>query len=114
MDSDIDFMQVNPTIKSLYAFLKKYDIENFLLTKDFEIALMEINLDEQWDKMRRIVVEKSEVNILIPGYTGYVDEAFKYMLNLLFLKTKNAFLVILNQILKSIRGFYFRKQRKNY
>ena len=101
MNFDEDFFRVNPGIKSLYAFLKKYDIEKFFLTKNFEIVLMELNLDEQWEKIRGIVVEKSGINVLLAGYTGYDDEAFKYLLNLLFLRAKPVFLGILDHIIES-------------
>ena len=33
-----DFRQINPNVKSLYAFLKKYNIEKYFLTKDYKIA----------------------------------------------------------------------------
>lgn len=55
---NLNFRQINPNIKSLYAFLKKYDIENFFLTKDFEIALMELNLDQHWNE-----IEEFQVNL---------------------------------------------------
>ncbi|MBA7560986.1 hypothetical protein ES708_02620 [subsurface metagenome] len=93
MNSDIDFRKVNPNIKSLYAFLKKYDIEEFFLTKYFEIALMELNLDEHWEKIRSFVIRESGVAVFLSGYTGYVDEAFKYLLNLIYLQAKPASLV---------------------
>lgn len=101
MNSDIDFRKVNPNIKSLYAFLKKYDIEEFFLTKHFEIALMELNLDEHWEKIRRFVIRESGVTVFISGFTGYVDEAFKFLLNLIYLKAKPVFIGILNHIIKT-------------
>ena len=115
MSADIDFQKINPNIKSLYAFLKKYDIENFFLTKEFNIALMELNLDEQWRILEQFVIRKSRLVVLIPGFTGYADETFKYLLNLIYLKAKPIFIQILNHIIitfhssQNINNFNYKK-----
>lgn len=95
MNRNKDFRQINPNVKNLDAFLKKYDIEYFFLTKDFEIALMELNLDEHWEEIRKFVVRESGITVLIPGFTGYIDEAFKYLLNLIYLQQNQHSLLFL-------------------
>ncbi len=91
--------RIHPKIKYFYAFLKRYNIEKFFLKREFKIILMETNADDLWDAIHRGVISKSNVAILIPKYTGYVDESFIYFLNYLYLDHNKIFLFILNQII---------------
>ena len=50
MSTNEDFRQINPYMKRLFVFLKKYGIHNFISTEDFRDALIEIDLDDFWDK----------------------------------------------------------------
>ena len=99
LSAEIDFQKINPNIKSLYALLKKFNIEKIFLTKEFNIALMELNLDDTWRILEQFVIRKSRVAVFITGFTGYADETFKYLLNLIYLKAKPIFIQILNHII---------------
>ncbi|MHA1758030.1 MAG: Swt1 family HEPN domain-containing protein [Promethearchaeota archaeon] len=114
----IDFQEINPNIKSLYAFLKKYDIEEFFLTKDFEIILMEFDLDDLWKCIKDDIIRRSKVAILLPGYTGYVDKTFKIFLDLIYLKARDRFIHFLSQMInvfisiREIENFNFEELKQ--
>ena len=115
LSAEIDFQKINPNIKSLYALLKKFNIEKIFLTKEFNIALMELNLDDTWRILEQFVIRKSRVAVFITGFTGYADETFKYLLNLIYLKAKPIFIQILNHIIitfhssQNINNFNYKK-----
>ncbi len=111
MSRNNDFRRINPSVKSLYAFLKKYDIEKYFLTKDFKIALMEINLDEHWDAFKNLVISESGIVIIDPEYTGYANKAFLYLLNSIYLLAKTGIIGFLDHILK---GFINKNKIDNF
>ncbi len=113
-----DFREIDSKVKNLYAFLKKYDIEKYFLSKNFKITLMELNLDNQWEEIKRMVVRESGVSVLIPGFTGYVDKAFLYLINSIYIISKKYFLPILDVIIinfletENIKKFDFEQLNK--
>lgn len=94
------YLTINPNIKRVYAFLKRYKIERFFLKEEFNIALMELNVDTLWDDIHKYVIKKSNVIVLLPNYTGNVDEAFPIFINYLYSKNKGDFLILLDYILR--------------
>ena len=58
------YLIINPNIKRLYAFLKRYKIEKFFLKEDFIIALMELNVDTLWNDIHKYVIGKSNIAVL--------------------------------------------------
>ncbi len=90
---------INPNIKRLYAFLKRYKIERFLLKEEFTIALMELNVDTLWDNIHKFIIRKSEIAVFSPNYTGYVDEAFPFFINYIYLKNTDDFLILIDYII---------------
>ena len=93
------YLIINPNIKRLYAFLKRYKIERFFLKEDFNIVLMELNVDTLWNDIRKYIIGKSNIAVLSPKYTGYVDEAFPIFINYVYSKSKDDFLIIIDHIL---------------
>ncbi|MFX1237353.1 MAG: Swt1 family HEPN domain-containing protein [Promethearchaeota archaeon] len=95
----MNFRKIDPNVKSLYAFLKRYDIEKYFLTKDFRTRLMELNFDDHWDLFYKSSVEQSSALVFLPEYTGYADEAFLYLLNMIYLSTEKGLIGFLDYIL---------------
>ena len=67
--------QVAPKLKPLYANLLRLGIGEYLISKRFELLCIENNLDELWGQCKRYVRSLSNVAILVPGYTGYAEDA---------------------------------------
>lgn len=97
---DVDFLRINPHIKRLYGFLKRYDIEKFFLKKKFKIALMEINADSLWKDIHSHVIRESRVTVINSNYTGYVDRSFLIFINFLFLRERDKFLNLFDYIIQ--------------
>jgi predicted nucleotide-binding protein len=60
-------MNINPKLKQLYANLKRLQIGNYLLSDDFNLFLIEKNLEDDWDSISNvakinIASNKSRVN----------------------------------------------------
>jgi predicted nucleotide-binding protein len=111
-------LPIHRNIKYLYALLKRYNIERFFLTREFKIVLMELNADELWEAIYRHVISKSSIAILVPNYTGYVDETFLLFINFLYLNYKDFLLALLDYIIleflktQSVEDFNFLELRK--
>lgn len=97
---DEDFLRINPHIKRLYGFLKRYDIEEFFLKKKFKIALMEINADSLWKDIHNYVIRESEIAVLSPNYIGYVDRSYLIFINFLYLREREKFLNLFDYIIQ--------------
>jgi hypothetical protein len=81
-------VEIEVSIKRLSAALFKMRIQEYLIGKDFDYLCMEKNTDEVWKHFEDQVRAESSVAILIPGYTGYAEEAFPRFLHLLYSKEK--------------------------
>lgn len=105
------YLNIDPGIKRLYAYLKRYKIEKFLLKEAFHIALMELNADKLWKDIYNYVYDKSGVAVLSSDYTGYVDEAFPIFIYSIYVEIKEGFLYTFDYI---IREFILSEKLKAF
>jgi uncharacterized protein (TIGR02391 family) len=68
--------EARPELKRLYATLLKTGLSRFLIKKEFDYILLENDADEIWKALEREVRNESRVAVLIPGFTGYAEQAF--------------------------------------
>jgi predicted nucleotide-binding protein len=75
-------MEIEPKLKPLYANLKRLEIGKYLYTKEFNLFVLENNLDDFWKDCKQQVSNESRVVIL--GYHNTEDEekAFMYLLSI--------------------------------
>ena len=73
-------MEIEPELKPLYANLKRIRIGEYLYTKDFELFVLENNLDVLWKSCIREVNRKRRVVMLGYHSTEDEEEAFIYLL----------------------------------
>jgi predicted nucleotide-binding protein len=86
-------------IKRLCYVLLKTGLERFLIGREIDLMLLKHDLDMNWRNIHQRVVNESAVNILVPGYTGYAEETFKRLLNILFLTKDKRFLTLIDDVL---------------
>lgn len=81
-------IQISPKLKPLYANLLRIDIGEFLITSQYDHFLIENNLDNSWEQFENLVRSKSNVIMLIPGYTGTATNALGYFLDNIYKQNK--------------------------
>lgn len=92
-------IEINPILKPLYANLLRQGIGKYLISTEFNHFSIENNLDQKWDTCYEYVQSLSSCTILVPGYTGYAENAFGFFLSDLSKADKNTFIEILGKIL---------------
>lgn len=91
--------EVAPKLKPLYANLLRLGIGKYLISKKFQHLCIENDMDELWDRCKGYVRSLSSVAILVPGYTGYAEDALGIFLTQLIRKGKEKFIEALGKIL---------------
>jgi predicted nucleotide-binding protein len=61
-------MEFEPELKPLYANLKRLKVGDFLATREFELFILENNLDRIWSSCKREVTSRK-------GYIDFTDES---------------------------------------
>ena len=89
---------IDPRLKRLYSSLLKQEIEEFLITDDFKHICLDYNIDQLWESADSHIKSQSRVAVLVPGYTGYAEDALAIFLEELV--KKEDFLEIFDAILK--------------
>jgi hypothetical protein len=67
-------------LKRLYANLLRLELPNFLLTNTFEHLMIENDWDRLWNRCLEDSRRMSGGVVLIPGYTGYVEDALGFFI----------------------------------
>lgn len=91
-------MEIEVSIKRLSAALFKMRIQKYLISKDFDYLCMETNTDNIWKRFENQVRAGSSAAMLVPGYTGYAEEAFPRFVQYLYSNEKEflpSFLTVL-------------------
>lgn len=96
---------VDPNLKKLYANLLRLDIDDYLISDEFEYLLMEMDFDELWETIISSVRRNSGVAVLASGFTGYAKDAFGLFLRELFYSDPDSFLDHLGRILRSFSSW---------
>lgn len=92
-------INVSPELKPLYANLLRLGIGKYLISKRFDHLCIENNIDQLWNDCEDYVRSLSNVAILVPGYTGYAEEALGIFLTELLETGREKFIEILGKIL---------------
>ncbi|MCE3279282.1 MAG: putative nucleotide-binding protein containing TIR-like domain [Bacteroidetes bacterium] len=77
-------MEFEPKLKPLYANLKRLKIGDYLATKEFELFVLENDLDELWKECEGEVSSHNRVYILGDTSTEDEEEAFMYLMSAWF------------------------------
>ena len=97
------YLELNPGMKKILAFLQRFNIEKYIITSDFENVCLENDINKQWKDALKYVYKRSTVAVLIPGYTGDAKKAFSLFLS--DIGNRNDFLYILDNILIDFIGW---------
>jgi len=92
-------IEIDPKLKPLYANLLRLRIGEYLISEQFKHLCIENNIDQLWEQCLNYVQNLSSVAILVPGYTGYAEEALSVFLLKLFKSGKERFIEVLGKIL---------------
>lgn len=78
-------MKIEPELKPLIACLKRIKIGDYLYTKEFELFVLERNLDQLWKSAKNEATK--DKTVFIVGYhdTEEEEDAFAILINYLFL-----------------------------
>ncbi|MGN6196844.1 MAG: TIR domain-containing protein [Ginsengibacter sp.] len=94
-------MQGDPRLKPLFANLKRLKIGEYFNTKEFDLFILENDLDEMWEECKQIISRKKTV--IMVGYHDTEDEEDAFMLFMSwYFEQENAsfenfiFLILLN------------------
>ena len=101
-----------PLLKPLYANLLRVGIGEYLISDSFNHLCIELNLDQLWEQCDQYVTHQSEVLVVVPGYTGYVEEALGLFLNSIYDKGRDFFVKTLERILEDFKNW--SKQKKDF
>lgn len=74
-------MEFEPKLKPLYANLKRLKIGDYLATKEFELFVLENNLDELWKDCQGEVSSRHRVYIIGDTSTEDEEEAFMFLMS---------------------------------
>lgn len=74
-------MEFEPKLKPLYANLKRLKIGDYLATKEFELFVLENNLDDLWKECVGEVSSHHRVFVLGETSTDDEEEAFMYLMS---------------------------------
>lgn len=74
-------LEFEPKLKPLYANLKRLKIGDYLYTKEFELYILENNLDTLWGACKRKVSSKSHVVFIGRHFVEDDEEAFMYLMS---------------------------------
>jgi hypothetical protein len=88
-------IDLNPKIKPLVANLLRVNIGRYLKTSNFKHLSIEHNFDNLWESARKTVRNSRNVIMLDLDSSIDCEEAFQYILNLLFPSNKKGFFKIL-------------------
>ncbi len=91
-------VDINAKVKPLYASLLRLGIGKYLISEHFDHLCIENNIDQLWDKCEEYIRNLSRVAILVPGYTGYAEDALGVFLAELFSKDQSSFISVLSKI----------------
>lgn len=90
-------------IKSIYVFLKKYNVLNFIISEKFQDLLMERNLDEYWKRLNVKKIEEFLDGKILNA--SYIVQSFIELLNELLSKEKLLFIDLLDNLVIALISY---------
>ncbi len=100
-----------PLLKPLYSNLLRVDFGQYLISNSFSHLSIELNMDELWKDYIRYVVNQSSGLIIVPGFTGYAEDALGLLLNTIYNKGREVFIEILSKII--VDFIHWSKEEKD-
>lgn len=72
---------MKPHVKKIYVKLRQLGVEDYLASSAFADFLMDEDLDDYFEVLRKVVIAEASIVIMHTAYRGYDSDAFKRLLD---------------------------------